>query len=216
MEVGKSNDNEALGLLKSSKLVMWDFDGVIKDSVSVKGTIFADIFPGAAPQVRKKILDHHNRNGGLSRYKKIPLYMRWCGIPETEKNISDHIAMFSSQSIQRVVDSPWIEGALNHLRHYSRLQKFYLVSATPIDELMQITMRLNIDNCFLGIFGFPTSKKEAILTILTQERASPTDAIFIGDSLIDYESASACGVPFIFRGQPSASIVPSYRISDFQ
>ena len=215
MQKSSLKDSAALKFLSSAKLVIWDFDGVIKDSVSAKGSIFADIFSGATPQIRQRILDHHDRNGGLSRYAKIPLYMKWCGIAETGENIDKYLALFSSQSIHRVIASPWIEGVENYLKYHSKSQKYYLVSATPADELKHIIEKLGINDCFFGIFGSPVPKKEAILMILEQECVKPTDAIFIGDSQIDYESATACGVPFVLRGQPCTLISSIGSISNF-
>jgi len=202
-------------MISSAKLVIWDFDGVIKDSVSVKGSIFVDIFQDANAQTRQRILDHHRRNGGLSRYKKIPLYMKWCGIPETDENIDKYLALFSSQSTRKVIASPWIEGADNYLKSHAKLQKFYLVSATPADEIEYILEKLEISDCFLGAFGSPVSKKEAISMILNQESMTPADALFIGDSQIDSESASECGVPFVLRGKPCTGISSTYSLDNF-
>lgn len=210
-----SKNSLALKIIRSAKLVIWDFDGVIKDSVSVKGSIFVDIFQDANAETRQIILDHHSRNGGLSRYRKIPLYMKWCGIPETDENIDKYLALFSSQSICKVIASPWIEGVQNYLKSHARLQKFYLVSATPADELKYIIEKLGIDDCFLGTFGSPASKKKAILMILEQEGMTPADAIFIGDSQIDCESATDCGVPFVLRGQPCNGISSTYSLDNF-
>ena len=194
---------------------MWDFDGVIKDSVEVKGSIFADIFPSAPQQIREKILRHHSCNGGLSRYKKIPLYMMWCRIPESRENIKKYLVSFSSQSIDKVVSSAWVEGVESHLKTFSKSQRFYIVSATPADELTHIVEKLRINDCFLGIFGSPASKKQIILEILNQETAAPSDAVFIGDSQIDHDSAAACGVPFILRGQPGITISSAYSLETF-
>jgi phosphoglycolate phosphatase-like HAD superfamily hydrolase len=209
-------ESSALKLLRSSRLVIWDFDGVIKDSVSAKGNIFADIFSNATSQTRQRILDHHHRNGGVSRYVKIPLYMSWCNIPETNENRDRLFSLFARQSFESVVNAPWIEGVQEYLRINEKKQRFYLVTATPVKEIQQIIAALDIDTCFLGAFGSPLQKKEAILSILDKEKGlKRSDSVFIGDSEVDYEAATACGVPFILRGEANGKIPAVHSLSNF-
>ena len=52
----------------------WDFDGVIKESVSIKTNAFKKLFSDQNNSTLLKIIDHHLENGGVSRYEKIPLY----------------------------------------------------------------------------------------------------------------------------------------------
>jgi phosphoglycolate phosphatase-like HAD superfamily hydrolase len=207
--------NTALNFLRSFDLVIWDFDGVIKDSVAVKGDIYANLFPHATSLVRRQILNHHYMNGGLSRHEKIPLYMGWCGIPVTSTNIQEFLVAFSRQSVVQVVNSPWIPGVKEYLRSNIIKQRFYVVSATPLCELNQIIEKLKIDNCFVGTYGSPCPKKVAITKILDQEKAIPSDAVFVGDSQLDYEAASACGVPFFLRGEANIKIASTHNLANF-
>ena len=61
--------------LNSYKLLFWDFDGVIKESLEIKREAFANIFQGIDEKTKLKIKNHHDKNGGMSRYEKIPLYL---------------------------------------------------------------------------------------------------------------------------------------------
>ena len=63
--------------IKGFKVVFWDFDGVIKDSVGVKSDAFESIFLPFGRDVAAKVREHHEKNGGVSRHKKIPLYLAW-------------------------------------------------------------------------------------------------------------------------------------------
>ena len=63
----------------SAKAIFWDFDGVIKDSVSLKSDAFSELFSSSDKAVVNKINEHHELNGGVSRYEKIPLYLEWSG-----------------------------------------------------------------------------------------------------------------------------------------
>ena len=76
----------------SFKLIFWDFDGVIKESVSIKTTAFVKLFENFGSEVTAKIKMHHEDHGGMSRFKKIPIYLRWANIAPTKSNINDKIS----------------------------------------------------------------------------------------------------------------------------
>ena len=61
--------------LNEYDLIFWDFDGVIKDSVGVKGEAFKTLFADYGNKVQEKIYCHHIENGGMSRHQKIPIYL---------------------------------------------------------------------------------------------------------------------------------------------
>ena len=65
----KSLKYKTLELIKNSKAIIWDFDGVIKDSVDLKGEAFKKLFEDQKIDIKNKIYKHHNANGGLSRFK---------------------------------------------------------------------------------------------------------------------------------------------------
>lgn len=62
-------------LIGSAELIFWDFDGVIKDSVSVKTLAFEKLFLPYGKKIAQKVKNHHEANGGVSRFEKIPLYL---------------------------------------------------------------------------------------------------------------------------------------------
>ena len=50
------------------KTVLWDFDGVILDSMKVRDWGFREIFKNYDNKKVEQLIDYHNLNGGLSRY----------------------------------------------------------------------------------------------------------------------------------------------------
>ena len=62
--------------IKNAKIIFWDFDGVIKDSVPVKGEAFRKLFIKYGSDISEKVVDHHYKNGGVSRYEKIRFLSR--------------------------------------------------------------------------------------------------------------------------------------------
>ena len=69
---------ESLITLESDKATMEvpaPFDGVIKESVSVKTDAFVDLFRPYGRDVCEQVRKHHLANGGMSRYQKMPTYL---------------------------------------------------------------------------------------------------------------------------------------------
>ena len=63
-------------ILDKYEMVFWDFDGVIKESVSVKTDAFEELFKPYGDIVRKKVKNHHIENAGMSRFNKIPFIFK--------------------------------------------------------------------------------------------------------------------------------------------
>ena len=52
---------EILEKIKRKKSVIWDFDGVIKDSVDIKGKVFNKLFIDQEQNIKDKILNLYHR-----------------------------------------------------------------------------------------------------------------------------------------------------------
>ena len=80
------------------KIIFWDFDGVVKESVNIKTEAFAELFVKHGNDIVEKLTAHHISNGGMSRYKKIPLYASWAGLTLDESQIIQYSNKFSLRS----------------------------------------------------------------------------------------------------------------------
>ena len=76
-----------INFLNSKKIIFWDFDGVIKESVSVKTDAFGKLFSNFGSKVSQKVVSHHINNGGMSRFDKIPIYLKFANLQVTKENI---------------------------------------------------------------------------------------------------------------------------------
>ena len=194
-------------LLSNSTVIFWDFDGVIKDSVTVKTKAFVQLFEPYGHEVAEKVRFHHEANGGMSRFDKLPLYLQWAGEEPSESRVNEFCDRFGWLALQGVIDSPWVPGAEDYLRNNPHQQTFVLVSATPQQELEQILRALDLRKCFVEVFGAPTSKKEAIRMTLAARSISPQECIMIGDARADFEAAQANYVQFLLRRHETNSAV---------
>ena len=179
------------------KLIFWDFDGVIKESVNIKTTSFLELFKDINQEIKDKIQIHHLKNGGVSRYEKIPLYLKLAGIPFDHNTLQKYYDRFHDIVIEKVIHSEWVPGVLEVLNSGSFNN--VLVSATPIEELNEILDRINIKHLFTKIYGAPTNKVNAIEDFFSKFNHSKSESIFIGDSLVDKNAAEQCKVQFILR-----------------
>lgn len=182
-----------------ARIVFWDFDGVIKDSVAVKSVGFEQLFLPYGQEVADRVRQHHEAHGGVSRYKKMPIYLEWAGETATAANVQHFCDRFSVLVQQAVIDAAWVPGVREYLLARHAAQCFVLVTATPQKEIEQILGALQIAHCFREVYGAPTSKAEAISRVLQHLKCPPEDALMIGDSETDLEAADANGVSFLLR-----------------
>jgi phosphoglycolate phosphatase-like HAD superfamily hydrolase len=190
---------ELASRLRQARLVCWDFDGVIKDSVSAKTVAFHELFLPYGADVADKVRDHHLDHGGMSRFDKMPIYLGWADLEPSAARVGEFCDRFAEGVREAVVRSPWVPGAQSLLLADRGDQEFVLVTATPQEEIEGILGRLGIRECFGRVFGAPTPKATAIRTAMTQFGIGPEGVLMIGDSRQDYRAAQECGVAFVLR-----------------
>ena len=206
--------------IQTYRVLFWDFDGVIKDSVDVKTEAYVRLFSSFGRDLAEKVREHHLRNGGISRFEKIPIYMEWAGIPANQEEASRYCDKFSELVFEAVIASPWIPGVVTYLSENSNNQDFFLVTATPQDEIMKIIKALDIGKYFKGIAGAPVKKADAIRNFLSSMVAKPFDCCMIGDSIQDFQAAEQNEIDFIYRTERQNSKInlkmQSNMLADFQ
>ena len=187
-----------MAILKE-KTVFWDFDGVIKDSVESKSDAFEKLFLPFGTGISKKVKSHHEDNGGVSRYDKLPLYLKWAGLEPSQTLIKEYAENFSILVKQAVIDSEWVRGVLIYLQKNCKKQQFFLVTATPQEEIEEILNELKITEYFSEVIGSPTPKNKAIKMLLDRYNIESEQAVMIGDSISDYMAATENQVKFVLR-----------------
>jgi len=182
--------------------IIFDFDGVILESVPVKTEAFRQIF-AFSPDHIDEIVRFHQENGGMSRFDKFRhIYQNILHEPLSNaqfKLLSDRFSLLVENG---VIDAPFVDGAAELLQTISNKYSLYIVSATPQDELIRIAQTRKISEFFRGIFGSPLKKRDHILRIIQENRFDPNKVLFIGDAVNDWEAALSCGAKFIARVMP--------------
>jgi phosphoglycolate phosphatase-like HAD superfamily hydrolase len=180
------------------KAIIFDFDGVLVDSVNIKTKAFARLFEAEGREAVRQVVDYHVKNGGMSRFSKFKHIYKNILSRRLDKYISNDLSnKFSAMVKEEVVNAPYIKGAREFLDRYSSSYKCFISSATPQGETEEIIKKRGMGNYFCGIFGSPKEKINIVRDILKIHGISPREAIYIGDALSDLRAASANGVRFI-------------------
>lgn len=182
------------------KAVIFDFDGVIAESVNLKTEAFSEIYRSYGNEIVEKVVKHHETNGGISRYEKFKFYHEnFLKESIDENKILELSNTFTELVIQKVIDAPYVPGAHEYI--LSRFQKYdlFISTGTPTEEINIILKARNLSQYFRDVFGAPEKKEMHVKTILSRNNYSPDQVLFIGDSVNDRDASRMNHITFIGR-----------------
>ena len=183
--------------LNQPEAIFFDVDGVLIDSLAIKGDAFSRAFSDY-PEAREEILAFHLSLGGVTRSEKITrLFRLIVGREPSTQEVSDRMRQFSSSVFEGVVAAPEIPGAYAALKEWSEKVPLHAVSATPTDELRRILDRRNIAKFFTSIHGWPPEKGSTVREVIAMRGYRSSACILVGDSREDLHAAIATNVQFI-------------------
>ena len=100
------------------KNLVFDFDGVLAESVDVKTRAYALLFEGEGEEVVQEVVDFHLKNGGVSRFEKFKFYHKeYFGIELTNQQLQELANKFSELVVQKVIAAPYVPGALEFIQN---------------------------------------------------------------------------------------------------
>ena len=70
----EKDQKEIIKILDTKSVFVFDFDGVLADSVNIKTLAFYELYKEYGDSISSKVVEHHEANGGVSRFEKIKLY----------------------------------------------------------------------------------------------------------------------------------------------
>ena len=177
---------------------IFDFDGVLVDSVEVKTRAFAKLYEPYGKRIVDLVIEHHRNNGGMNRFDKFRYYhSEFLERPLNDQGVMDLAEAFSRIVIDEVIASPEIPGARIFLKECSPAIPCFINSATPENELREIVFQRKLTPFITDIFGAPRSKTDNMGIILNQYNLDNKRCLFFGDALSDYKAAIAHDVEFV-------------------
>ena len=152
-----------------------------------------------------KLLDYHNKNGGLSRYVKIKyFYNELLNQEISEAEINRYADNFSTLMKKELTDKKYlIAETVKFIKDNYKKYNLHVVSGSDGEELRYLCKALKIDDYFLSINGSPTHKNELVKNVLAANQYSANETILIGDSVNDYDAAEANGLNFYGYNNPA-------------
>lgn len=178
--------------------ILWDFDGVILDSMPIRDYGFRTIFEKYPKDIVEGFIVYHRKNGGLSRFHKIKyFYNEMLNKDISEEEIQHYAEQFTIIMKEQLVNKKYLIQSsvefikVNHLKY-----NFHIVSGSEHHELNYLCKELDLAEYFLTINGSPTPKKELVKNLLEKENYNKEESILIGDSINDYEAAKVNNLDF--------------------
>lgn len=208
----------------SIRCILWDFDGVILDSMSVRDLGFVRVLSGFSDADVQKLLIYHRENGGLSRYHKFRYFFeKILGREISIDEVNEYAASFSKIMKELLVDPKnLIEDAVGFIRNNHLQYEFHIVSGSDQEELRYLCSQLNISQYFKSISGSPTPKTRIVKDLISTLPFDLSEICLIGDSKNDAEAALLNHIAFYGYNNPvlketSQGYIESFsKIKQFQ
>lgn len=178
--------------------ILWDFDGVILDSMAVRDWGFKEIFKDFSKDQVEALIDFHRENGGLSRYVKIRyFYETILNESITEEKVLEYAESFSVLMKKELTNlDNLISDSVTFIKENFGKYNFHIVSGSDQTELRFLCKELGLDSYFISIHGSPTPKKQLVKTLLDNHKYDKKHTCLIGDSMNDFEAADVNDIAF--------------------
>jgi phosphoglycolate phosphatase-like HAD superfamily hydrolase len=184
------------------KAIIFDFDGVLVDSVDIKGQAFRRMYEQHGGDIGQQVYEYHMQHGGVSRREKFKHFSKLFFNKKLEaEELESMCDQFSNIVTDMVANASWIKGAKQFLEDNHENIGLHVASATPIDELLDIMRQRNMCHYFQSIKGSPAQKRDNIREIMDKERLNDSEVVMIGDAKTDYDAALHNGIDFVGVGK---------------
>jgi len=195
------------------KGIIFDFDGVVAQSVQVKTDAFAFLYKSYGDTIVKKVIKHHEANGGMSRFEKIKLYNEsFLNKVVTNEEIEKLANQFSKLVVKKVIESPYVPGVIQYIQKCTKKYKLFISTGTPTDEMKEILNERGIAKYFMEVYGSPEKKSLHLSKIMSKYNYYPNELIFYGDSATDIDAAEKADIPFVLiKNNFNEELVKTYK-----
>lgn len=181
------------------EVIIFDCDGVILDSNSLKSDAFYNTVIKWGEGAAKKFVAYHKLNGGISRYLKFDYFFR--NILEVEmddKTYNSTLQEYADIVFDGLMNCEIAEGLVD-LRNKNKSAQWFVASGGNEQELRRVFKKRNLEEIFNGgVFGSPTDKLEIVSRELKANISNKSKVLMLGDSLYDYKVAMENNIDFCF------------------
>lgn len=198
------------------KTILWDFDGVILDSMKIKGDGFVELFSNYDKSYTDLLYTYHFNNGGVSRFDKIRYFFEIILEKSvTDDEIEEYAEKFGDIVSKKLVDkNNIIEETLEFIENNYKQYNFHIVSGAEHNELNFLCKELKLREYFISIDGSPIKKNILIKNVMKKYGYSKKETILIGDALSDKNAAKDNDIRFY--GYNNTELADSPYIDSFK
>lgn len=200
------------------KNILFDFDGVILDSMPVREYGFREILKEYDNKLIDKLIEYHELNGGLSRFVKIKyFYEELLGKSIDDELITKYADKFSKIMRLELSNKKYlIEDSVEFIEKHSSDYSLHIVSGSEQSELRYLCKELGIDQYFHSIHGSPTHKNKLVENLLKTSNYNNKETILIGDSINDYEAALSNNIQFYGYNNIELEKVSTHYLKNYE
>ena len=197
--------------------IIFDFDGVILDSMEIKANGLRRLLEGYPEDAVEALVDYHLENGGVSRYYKIRYFFEeLLGEEITQEEVYSMADEFSEAMKIELNDRSYlIEDTVEFIENNHEEFNLHIASGADEGELKFICNEMDLAHFFITIQGSPIPKEELVKDILEEYGYEKEKTILIGDSKNDYEAAKANGISFAGFNNEDLLNYPEFYIETF-
>lgn len=180
------------------KNILWDFDGVIVDSMKIKGDGFKELFKEYDKNKLQLLEDYHYANGGVSRFDKIRYFFNTIlGKEILDDAVEKFAETFAMIIKQKLYDKNNLIGeTLNFIKSNYKKYNFHIVSGAEHNELNDLCKYFELNKYFKSIDGSPTKKVLLVKNILEKYEYKTEETTLIGDAMTDYNASMENSIKF--------------------
>lgn len=178
--------------------LVFDCDGVVLDSNKVKTEAFRQAALPYGIEAAEALVSYHISNGGVSRYKKFRYFLDEIVQPRPKGPGLEPLLTNYAAAVRAGLMTCAVADGLNELRNAYPEQRWLIVSGGDQAELREVFAARRLNGLFDGgVFGSPDTKDEILAReIHSGNIAAP--ALFLGDSVYDWQASHATGLDFVF------------------
>lgn len=189
-------------------MIVFDFDGTLVDTASIKRQAFFDVLPAECHDAVEAVL---TTDPDGSRHSVIPAMLDEAvrrGVNVSELDAGTVVAAYSDAVRNAVRNAPDVDGVRGALDWAANLGSVYIFSMTPETELAGAVATRSWCGCILETFGYPASKEDVLACLIERHSAEPEEVLVVGDGHSDREAAAAHGCDFyhISPDRPLAAV----------
>jgi phosphoglycolate phosphatase len=183
----------------TTRAILFDFDGVILDSVQLKTDLFLQCYAGDLDEAKIGFIrEHQAQHGGIGRGEKFRVFEKEVfGREPSPDAVGRLMRRYQTLLAEQIDACALLPGALEFLHLAEKTAALHLVSGTLHEDLVGIVASRDLTRHFGQVIGSPTPKAEAFRSIIAEHGYDPSTVLAIGDAPTEFEAAQACGAGFV-------------------